>query len=63
MVPSGAMESSFPRKKSFRLVPAQGSLGPISEVRGVCSNRDLSCTSGGQLWTIALSYIFCESLG
>ena len=61
MVPSGAMESSFPKEESFRLIPVQGSLGPISEVHGVCSNRDLPSTSGGQLWAIEISYMFCES--
>jgi hypothetical protein len=34
------------REGAFRWVPAQGSLGPVSEVHGVLINRDLPSTSG-----------------
>lgn len=35
------------REVVFRSAPAQGSLGPVSEVHGVFSNRDVTPTSAG----------------
>lgn len=44
LVPSGTM-TARPQGGEFRSIPVQGSLGPVSEVYGVFSNRDLFSTS------------------
>lgn len=41
MVHSGTMKASPKGGGPFRSGPAQGSLGPVSEVCGVSSNRDV----------------------
>ena len=46
MVPSGTIKAN-PQEEIFKLVPAQGSLLPVSEVHGVLSNGVLTSTSRG----------------
>lgn len=48
---------------SFRLAPVQGSLGPLSQVRSVFSNRDLHSHSGGTTKCNSNRLLFGESLG
>ena len=62
MAPSNAMKASL-QEEAFRKVPAQGSLGSVSEVHGVFSNRDVPSISRGQPSTTAIVCMFLESLG
>lgn len=44
LAPSGTMKAR-PQGGEFRSIPVQGSLGPVSEVHGIFSNRNLFSTS------------------
>lgn len=46
MVLPGTMNASPLRDEAFKLVPVQGSLGPVLEEHGVFSNKDLPFSSG-----------------
>lgn len=46
VMPSGTMESS-PEGEGSQVSWRWGSLGPVSDVKSVFSNRDVSSTSGG----------------
>lgn len=47
MVLSSTMKAS-PKKEGIQVRSSWGTLGPVSEVDGVFSSRDLSAVSGGQ---------------
>ena len=57
-MPSGTGKGSC-QEGSFHVRSSSCPLDPVSEVRGVFSNRDLPSTSGGwegQLRTVAIAY-------
>lgn len=61
MAPTGSGKATT--QWVFMSVPAQTSLGPVSEVHAVFSNRDMASSSGGKLKVITMDYMLWESSG
>lgn len=64
MVPTGSLKASL-QEGSIQVSSRSGSLGPVSEVHGVFSNRDLTFISGEQSRATTIVYFgsFLDSSG
>lgn len=50
------MKAIVLREEAFRSVPAQGTLGPMSDVCGAISNGDVPAASGEQRKAMGIAY-------